>query len=394
VLPFDNLTPGDANDMLAAGVTSTITASLAQVPELQVISRRSALQYRGSEVAPQQIAKELDVRYVLDGSVRRAGEQVRINTEMIDATTGRVIWSEKYRHKADDLLKVEDEIALKVMVLLQVKLTEGQQAAKQGEATENLEAYLLFVRAQHDYRAYTRQGMIDARRLTEKIHTLDPNFAPAYILEAASHVVDARLGYADAASSLQEASRLFKKVALLDGKLTRSEEAAILAAEATIDQNAGNFDKAIAQGESALALTPNNTDVLAAFGMILYFAGDFDRSIDMFRRAIRLHPAFPSWYMVFLARSYVFEGDTDEAIKWAKDGKARAESDFLRALSETNLVFAYSEAGRTSDAKREAEEIRRSMPGFSIQNLLKHQRYRNEKDKERFAEALKQAGLS
>lgn len=394
VLPFENLTPGNANDMLATGVTSTLTAALSQIPELQVISRRSAARYKGSDTEPRQIAKELDVRYVLDGSVNHIGDEVRINTELVDGTTGRVVWSEKFRRKTNDLFAVEDEIALKVIVLLQVKLTEGQQAAVRGEATHNLEAYLLYVRAQRQFRTYTKQGMIDVRHLAEKIHALDPNFNPAYILEAASHVVDARLGYANAAESLKAASGIFKKMAALDGTLSRSEEAVVLIAEATIDQNAGRFDKAIAGGEKALALAPNNSDVMAAFAMILYYAGDYERSISIFQRATRLHPAFPSWYTIYLARAYVFEGDTADAIKWAEDGKARAESDFLRALSETNLVFTYYEAGRIEDAKRTAAEIRKLMPTLSVQSLIEHQRFRNEKDKAKLVEALKQSGLS
>lgn len=394
VLPFDNLSAGDENDMLATGVTSTLTAALAQVPELEVISRRSAQHYKGRDLTTRQIAKELGVRYVLDGSLQRMGDRVRITTELVDGATGRVVWSEKYRRKAENLLAVEDEIALKVMVLLQVKLTEGEQAAVRGEQTQNLEAYLLFVRAQREYRTYTKRGMTEVRRLTRKIHALDPNYAPAYLLEAASHAVDARLGYADAAKSLDAAYQIFKKMASLDGHLSVQEQAVILAAEATIDQNAGTFDTAIATGEKALALAPNNVEVLSAFGMILYFAGDFDRSIDMFRRAMRLQPAYPSWYTIYLARSYVFKGDTDEAIKLAEDGKKRAESDFLRAISATNLVFAYYEAGRTEEARREAAEIKRFMPSLSVESLLKHQRYRNERDKAKLIEALKQSGLA
>jgi TolB-like protein/Tfp pilus assembly protein PilF len=394
VLPFDNLSPGDDNDMLATGVTSTLTAALAQVPELEVISRRSAQHYKGRDLTARQIAKELDVDYVLDGTVQRDGGRVRITTELVDGATGRVVWSEKYRRTSDNLLAVEDEIALKVMVLLQVKLTEGQQAAAPGEATQNLEAYLLFVRAQREYRTYTKRGMRTVRRLAGKIHTLDPNFAPAYLLEAASYVVDARLGYTDAAKSLDAAYEIFKKMASLDGHLSPSEEAVILVAKATIEQNAGNFDKAIAAGEKALALAPNNVEVLSAFGTILYFAGDFDRSIAMFRHAMRLQPTYPSWFMIFLARCYVFKGDTDEAIKLANEGKNRAESDFLRAISATNLVFAYYEAGRVEEAKREASEIKRFMHSLSVESLLKQQRYRNEKDKAKLVEALKQSGLT
>ncbi len=128
--------------------------------------------------------------------------------------------------------------------------------------------------------------------------------------------------------------------------------------------------------------------------MIRYYAGDFDQSITLFHRAIRVHPVYPSWYSVFLARAYAFVGDTKNAIRWAKDGVARSESDLLRAMNMTSLIFAYREAGNEADARKEAEAIRNFLPGFSVTRLHVIQPFRNPADAKRFADAIKDAGLS
>ncbi len=380
--------------MLAGGMTSALTAALAQVPELEVISRRSAEAYKGKSVDVRSIAHDLKVGYVLNGTLQHSDGRVRIAVELVDGVTGHVAWSQKFEDERKDIFKLEDEIVLKVLVFLQVRLTEGEQAALRGEATNNLEAYLLFVRAQKEFRTYTKDGMVKARRLSDRIHKLDPDFRPAYILDGASRIIDAMFGYADPKKSLKDAAAIFKEMANRDGLVTNAERAIILIADATIDENEGRFDAAAKAGEQAVALAPNNADVLAGFGMIRYYAGDFDQSITLFHRAIRVHPVYPSWYSVFLARAYAFVGDTKNAIRWAKDGVARSESDLLRAMNMTSLIFAYREAGNEADARKEAKAIRNFLPGFSVTRLHVIQPFRNPADAKRFADAIKDAGLS
>ncbi len=244
VLPIESLSADKEGDMLAGGMTSALTAALAQVPELEVISRRSAEAYKGKSVDVRSIAHDLKVGYVLNGTLQHSDGRVRIAVELVDGVTGHVAWSQKFEDERKDIFKLEDEIVLKVLVFLQVRLTEGEQAALRGEATNNLEAYLLFVRAQKEFRTYTKDGMVKARRLSGRIHKLDPDFRPAYILDGASRIIDAMFGYADPKKSLKDAAAIFKEMANRDGLVTNAERAIILIADATIDENEGRFDAA------------------------------------------------------------------------------------------------------------------------------------------------------
>ncbi len=394
VLPFESL-PADAQgEMLAGGMTSALTAALAQVPELEVISRRSAQAYKGTTVDVRAIARDLKVGYVLNGTLQHSAGRVRVAVELINGATGRVAWSRKFEDAQKDVFKLEDEIALKVLVFLQVKLTEGEQAEVRGEATNSLQAYLLFVQAQKAFRTYTKQGMVKVRDLASRIHKLDPDFRPAYILDGASHVVDALFGYGDVKTSLQDAAAIFKDMANRDGRVTNAERAIILSADAAIDQSEGRFDAAIEAGEKAVALAPNNADVLSVFALVQYYAGNFARSIALFQRAMRVHPVYPSWYSVFLARAYAFDGDTERAIRSARDGIARSESDLLRAMNMTSLVFAYREAKRDDDARKEAEAIQKFLPDFSAIRHLALQPFKNRADSQRFSDAVHAAGLT
>ncbi len=394
MLPFESLPADKEGEMLAGGMTSALTAALAQVPELEVISRRSAQAYQGKTVDVRGIAQNLKVRYVLNGTLQHSAGRVRVSIELVDGATGRVAWSRKFEDAQKDVFKLEDEIALKVLVFLQVKLTEGEQAEVRGEATNSLQAYLLFVQAQKEFRTYTKPGMEKVRRLTGRIHKLDPDFRPAYILDGASRVVDALFGYTEPKKSLQDAAAIFKDMANRDGRVTNAERAIILIADATIDQSEGRFDAAVAAGEKAVTLAPNNADVLAGAGVVQYYAGNFARSIELFQRAMRVHPVYPGWYSVFLARACAFAGDTKSAVRWAKDGIARSESDLLRALNMTSLVFAYREAGDDADAGKEAAAIQKFLPSFSATRFHANQPFRNPADAKRFADAVHAAGLS
>ena len=394
VLPFDGFPANAESDMLAHGMTYTITTALAQVPDLTVISRHTTYHYKDQLAEIRKIAAELKVRYLVHGTLQRQNDQLRVAVELINGTTGELIWSKKYDRKPDEVFALEDEIALNILVFLQVKLTDGHQAATRGDATTNLEAYLLFLKAQKALLTYTRDGIAEARKLTENIETLDPQYRPGYILDARTHLADAWLGYADAKASLAKAAEILQKAAALDGKITDAERGEILISEAAINLYEGKFDKALEAGRKAVSLAPNNADLLAVYGAVLYFSGDYDRSILFLERAMRLHPFYASWYPLYLSRDYVFKGDTARAIKWAEDGIARAESDFMRALNMANLVFAYYEAGRAADAKRVASEMLKLAPHFTSAYYRKIQPYRDPKDWARFAEALKDSGIS
>ena len=394
VLPFRNLTQGPQGDMLANGMGAAITANLAQAPRLFVISQQSAAAIGDSLQDEVAAGKALGVRYVLDGSVQQVDNQIRVLAKLIDVESGEVVWSSQYDRAADDIFAVQDEIALQVLVALQVKLTEGFQAALRGETTNNLNAYLLYTSALSAYRTFTSEAMHQVRRQIDEAIKLDPEFRQAYALKAKSHIVDARFGHGNSADeSLASAGQILREAALIDDEISDGEKAEILIVDGYIDLLAKQFDDAIEAGRRAAELSPNNADVIARYAAILFFAGEFNQSIQLLNRAIRLSPIYPSWYSLYIARDYAFRGDTAEAIKWGMDGLARAENDLMRAIQSANLAFIYQEAGREQEARAAADQVKKLSPSFRIAAYRNVTPFRNEDDWLRMARAFRAAGI-
>ncbi|MCG8544826.1 MAG: hypothetical protein MJE12_11520 [Alphaproteobacteria bacterium] len=393
VLPFATLTPGDETKMFADGMTSAITAALAAVPELFVIARGSALEYKGQTAEIKEIAKHFNVRYVLEGTLQRSNQSVRVVTELIDGKTGENIWGRSYDRKADDFFALQDEIALDVLIALQVKLTEGYEAAIIGESTKNLKAYLLYIRARRAFRNYTEQSMAEVQRLADQITAIDPKFRLAYVLKARALISLSRFGRGDKKKALETAVEVLNTAAKLDEHISNAERAEILIAEAIIDLTARRFDEAIKSGLSATELAPNNADLLAVYGFFLFFVRDYDESILYLKQAMRIRPIYPSSYALYLSRNYAFKGDTKRAIKWAKRAIDRAESSIMKAINLMALAFAYYQAGQTADAKKAVAEARVLAPHFSLHYYKQFQYYKYPEDWKRFADALKASGV-
>ena len=393
VLPFEHLTPGNETKMFADGMTSAITAALAAVPELFVIARRSALEYKGQTTEIQKVAEHFNVRYVLEGTLQRSDKNVRVVTELIDGQTGENVWGRSYDRKADNFFALQDEIALDVLIALQVKLTEGYQAAILGESTKNLKAYLLYIRAQRAYRNYTEQSMLEVQRLAAQITALDPKFRLAHVLKARALINLSRFGRGDKKKALNAAVETLNTAAKLDGQITNAERAEILIAEAIIDLTSGRYDKAIKSGLSATELAPNNADLLAVYGFFLFFVREYDESNLYFKQAMRIRPVYPSFYALYVSRNYAFKGQTKSAIKWGKRAVDRSESNIMKAINLINLAFAYYEAGRTTDAQKAVAEARVLAPHFSLHYYKQFLYFKFPEDWKRYADALKASGL-
>ena len=394
VLPFRNLAQGEQGAMLADGMSASISANLARVPQLFVTSRQSAAEIGGRLTDEVAAGRALGVSYVLGGSVQQFGNSIRVLAKLVNVKTGGVMWSARYDRELDNVFAVQDEIALNVLVALQVQLTEGFQAALRGETTNNLDAYLLYTSALDTYRSFTSEAMQEVRRLTQQAVDLDPEFGQAYALMAKTHMVDARFGYSDSAEkSLTQAAEILRVAALADDEVTDNERAEILIADAYLHQLAGRYDQAVREGREASQLSPNNADVLARYASILFFSGEYDPSIRLMERATRLSPIYPSWYALYLSRNYAFKGDTEKALEAAKDGIARAENNRMRAIQNANLAFVYEEAGRHEDAKAAAKEVLKLEPDFRLGAYRNVQPFRDPENWTRMSKALLAAGI-
>ena len=389
VLPFDNFTgdPGQAH--IADGMTETITSTLSRIPHLFVIARNSASVYDGKATKVQRVAEELGVRYVLEGSVQQAGNRIRVAVQLIDALNGHHLWTESYDRDFEDLFQLQDEIALKTAVELQVKLTSGEEARVLSRTTDDVRAWALYQKALASFFTFSAEGTREARRFAQSALDEDPKFADAMIIIGFTHLVDARSGYT---SSPQESLRLAVEYA---------EEARGLAPDApnlynlmqSIHRFRGDFDEAMAAGERAIQLSPNSEISLLATTMTSHLAGQFDRSVELAEKAIRLSPHHRSTGLIWLGRSFWFQGEYERSKEAAREGINRAESEFIAALHLLNLAGAQVETGDLESARQAVDQALQKAPQLSLSFLRSAADYKSDAHWERFASALRSAGL-
>ncbi len=394
VLPFESVTTNSEGAMFAHGITLSIISALSEVPQIAVISASASFEMAQNSEAPRTTGTELGVEYVLTGSVQLRNSKVRVIAELSDVKTGESLWSERFDRSEDDVFAVQDEITLKVLVALEVTLSDRRELASRGAGTTNVNAYLGLMKAQKEFQNYTKDSMIEARRLLKEVRALDPNYYHALILEARTHTFDAQWGFSDdRLASLEAASELLKEASLIDGNLTDAENAELNITQAYIDQIAGKYESALSLAISSARNSPNNSDLLATAGWVASFDRDYDRSISLLKNAISLNPVYPSWYANFISRDYTFLGEYDNAIAWSKTGVNRAENDHRRAWALVNQAFAYAEAGMTDEAKAAGAEALQAWPDMSIETLRRAQPFRHEEDWQKFERAMNTAGI-
>jgi adenylate cyclase len=351
-----------------------------------VIARNSTFTYKGKPVKVQQVSRELGVRYVLEGSVQKAGDQLRITAQLIDATTGNHLWSERYDRDLKDIFALQDDLTKNIISALQVKLTEGEQAQAAAKGTSNLEAYLKYMQANELIHRINIESNALARQMAEEAIDLDPNYAWAYKVLGQTHLVDVVLGSSKSPkNSISKAIELVKKAIALDE--TYAEAHGLLGYLFSITRQ---HDKAIVEGEKAVALNPNSADAHMRLGKILTFAGRYEEAIPELKKAIRLNPIPPNIYLYSLGIAYCWTGQYEEAITWCERA-VRHEPDSMWA--RMMLAAVYSLSGQDEGARIEAAEVIRINPKFSLKKWEKRAPYKKKADHERFIGALRKAGL-
>jgi adenylate cyclase len=387
VLPFVNMSEDKEQEYFSDGITEEIITALSKVPRLFVIARNSTFTYKGKSVKVKQVSEELGVRYVLEGSVRRSGEKVRITAQLIDALTGHHLWAERYDRNLKNIFALQDEITLKIINALQVKLTGSEQIIVFGKSTNNLEAYLKLLQAREYSNPMTRDGNLLHRQMAEQAIALDPRYAVAYLILSASHLRDLFFGWSESPEqSLRLAEELVRKAFAIDDSLGMTH-----AYLGRIYLTKKQHDQAIAEGERALALSPNDDFVQAAFAITLYYSGRMEEAIMLYRKAIRLNPFPPVWYLWGLGSCYRDLGRYEEAIVEFKKA-IRLYPDSL--TPHLGLAATYSLMGRQQEADAEAAEILRIDPKFSLNRHAKgFLFFKNQNDADRYMESLHKAGL-
>jgi adenylate cyclase len=387
VLPFDNLSGDPDQEYFSDGLTDQIISSLSKIRNLFVIARNSTFTYKGKPVKIQKVAEDLGVKYVLEGSVQRTADRVRITAQLIDATTGHHIWSERYDREQEDIFAIQDDITLEITKAIGVELIEGEQARiLQTSQTSNLKAYEKYLQGRQNILKLTKEKNVRARMLFTEAIALDPGYALAYIHLGWTYFNDARYGWAESrAESIKMADKYAQKAIELDDSYDGAYS--LLGGIYLVKRQ---HEKSIAQVERAIALDPNSASNNAFMAGFLGCAGRWEEGIGYAEKSIRLAPIPPVWYFWILGRAYFMTGKYDKAIETFNKA-IRVNPDYL--IAHAFLAACYSSLERQAEAAAEADEVLRINPKFNLEFYARTLPYKNKADIERYIAALRKAGL-
>jgi adenylate cyclase len=384
VLPFTNMSSDAEQEYFSDGITEDLITDLSKISGLFVISRNSVFTYKGKAMKVEQVGRELGVRYVLEGSIRKAGNRVRITAQLIDATSGFHTWAERYDRDLQDIFAVQDEVTQQIVAALKVKLTSVEQSRLGRQPTTNLEAYDHYLRGLELYAQRTREANTQARQMFERAIALDPQFATAYAFLGRTYLIELIYQWKD--PQVLEQVVLFgqKAVALDDSQPTAHETLAL--AYLGGKQHA----QAIAEAEKAITLDPNYADAYVTLADVLCFAGQPEPAVGLVEQAMRLNPLYPPFYLWSLGHAQRLLGRLEEAITTLRKLATR-NPDHLTA--HVLLAATYSELGRDEEARAEAAEILRISPNYSLAIVQERLPYKDATPLDRQLVAMRKAGL-
>jgi adenylate cyclase len=404
VLPFVNMSGDPEQEYFSDGLTEDLITDLCKIAGLFVISRNSVFLYKGKVVKPEQVSRELGVRYLLEGSVRRAGDRVRITAQLIDATTGGHLWAERYDRDLNDIFAVQDEVTQKIVTALAVKLpdTALSSSGGSGETSEvlpaqgatgrlhpkeadNLRAYDYFWRGRWYSQRFTKEANAQARLMFEKAIELEPEFGSAYAGLGWTHYEDWAMQWSDDPGSLDRAFELARRALTLDVSLSVAHS---LLGHVYLWKK--QHEEAIGEKEQVITLDPNNADGYADLAEVLVWAGRPGEAIGFVKKAMRLNPHYPVNYLFTLGFAYLTEGQYEEAIKAQKEALTQ-NPDFL--ASYMALAATYSELGRMGEAQAHVAEGLKINPHLSLEVWRERLPFKDPIQLDRFVTAMRNAGL-
>ncbi|HEY7365498.1 MAG TPA: adenylate/guanylate cyclase domain-containing protein [Methylomirabilota bacterium] len=385
VLPFTNLSQDPAQEYFSDGVTEDLITGLSKVSGLFVIARNSVFTYKGKAVRVGEVGRDLGVRYILEGSVQRAGDRVRITAQLVDAATGYHVWAERYDREVRDIFAVQDDVTRHIVGVLAVKLTEGEQGRLGRVPTGNPEAYDVVLQGRAVLRRTTRESNAEARQLFVKALDLDPQYARAHVGLGWAHLQSWQLLWSTDPESLERARELAQRGIALDDTLA---DAYRLLAQVALWKK--EHDAAIAQAQRSITLAPSDADGYETLAEVLGWAGRPEESLGFIRRAMRLDPRYPFFYVWTLGHAQYLAGRRQEAIDALKR-VVEQNPNFVPA--HAYLAVLFSELGRRDEAHAAWDKAARLSPGASPAILRERLPYRRPADLDRFLTAVHQAGL-
>jgi len=388
-LPFHNLSGDPEQDYFADGVVEDITAALSRIRWLFVIARNSAFAYKGRSVDVKQVGRELGVRYILEGSVRKAANRVRITGQLIDATTGAHIWADRFEGTLDDIFDLQDQITTSVVGAISPQLERAEIERAQRKPTESLDAHDYYLRAMANLHRGTREAINQALPLFYKAIEFDPAYASAYGMAGWCHFWRKVNGWmVDRPQEMAEGTRLARRAV----ELGKEDAVALTRAGHALAHLTGDLDGGIALLDRAQMLNPNLASAWFLGGFVRVWRGDPDGAIAHFTQAMRLSPLDPEMYRMQagMAVAHLFAGRFDEASSWAEKSYRDLPS-FLMVVAI--IAASHGLAGRTDEARRAMQHLHQLDPALRISNLTDWLPIHRPEDIAIFADGLRKAGL-
>ncbi|WP_353646677.1 adenylate/guanylate cyclase domain-containing protein [Mesorhizobium sp. WSM2239] len=386
VLPFANMSGDAEQEYFADGISEDIITALSKLSQLFVIARNSSFTFKGRNVNVQEVSRNLGVHYVLEGSVRKSGNRVRITAQLIDATTGGHLWAERFDRDLTDIFAVQDDVTQQIVDALALSLTEGDRQRLATEHTGNVEAYDYFLRGRELWHRLTKETNIAARELLQRAIELDTKFASAYAFLALTHALDYVNRWSPSPpKSLEQAEVVATRAVALDDRNPWAHWALSL----------GNLymrrhDKAISEAQRAIALNPNFVEGHVSLGEALYYSARAEEALKYFEQAKILNPYFPDVLLHFHALASFQLGRYEEAAGLLKQRLTRNPvTDVSRAL----LAACCGHLGRFDEARAAWQEVFRVNPDYSLEYRRKVLPYKNPEDFELLVDGLRKAGL-
>jgi TolB-like protein/Tfp pilus assembly protein PilF len=390
VLPFVNMSGDPEQEYFSDGITEDIITNLAKVSGLFVISESSSFLYKGKKAKIREIAKELGVRYMLEGSIRRAGDNLRITAQLIDGKTGHHVWADTYDRKIKDIFVVQDDVTQKVVSELAVTLKASEWDRLSRKHTENFEAYELYLRARNMCRFMKKEDHLKTLKLCQRIIEIDPSFAGGYQQSSFILARMVRLGYSTSPhQDLERALELAQKAVSVDDTFGPGHLAL-----ASAYLNKGQHDDALAAAITAVRIEPGGFDAHFWLGFYLHWAGRGEEAVKAIKEAQQLNPKYLSSggpaNLCFLGYAFFTAGEYEESIAaWKK--AIELFGPFVNR--QAFLTASYSELGRDAEARSMARQLLKNNPKFSLTSWQFARLYKNPEDTEHLLNALRKAGL-
>ena len=386
VLPFADISSDTSKRYLGDGITEDLTTALSRISGFFVISRSSAMIYKGQATDVKKVAEQLGVNYVVEGSVQREGNNIRINAYLIDGKTGFQLWAQQYDREVTDLFKVQDSITEKIVEALSVKLTEEEKKRTARRYTVSFDAYDTFLQGQVHYVRRTPDDNRKARELYQHAVELDPQFARAYSAMALTYTVEYRYGWTDdRQSSLREAQKLAEKAVEIDNQLP---QAFWVLGFVYLQQK--KYEPAIDAAKQAIKLNPNFADGIATLGTCYVYAGDPENGMLMMQQAMRLNPQYPAPYASVLGQAYYFLERYEDAVAILKQA---IERNVNLQTSHVFFIASLSRLGRLDEANWAAIQFKTLAPDFKLNDIEEMFPIDNHQNLADIKEDLRRAGI-